>query len=321
MSAPLITVVIPTYNYSSVLRCAVASVLGQTLDDFELIVVGDGCTDDSQQVVESFGDPRVTWENLPENTGNQGRPNMRALEMARGKYVAYLGHDDLWLPHHLATLSGTLERTGKRATASLVLTFGPPETGLRYIRNLHGRFESFIPGVTMHRREVGLEIGWKHLSELPAMQSTDYDFTTRLRKQLGDEFVPCRQVTLLNFPGLYRPGVYQHQRSDEQEHYLRRMRDDPMFSHTVLIETIDACLAGRYGQPKTGWTGMPSGKPGELVEAMRRFKGLSGDGRKIQNVMLIDNWRTYLRRNPLGFCRWLVLQAAVKLRLIRDRSD
>jgi Glycosyl transferase family 2 len=106
--APLITVITATYNWSSVLRYAIRSVLWQTLQDFEMLVIGDGCTDDSAEVVASFHDRRLRWHNLPENSGHQSVPNNTGLAMARGKYVAYLGHDDLWHPTHLANLVNEL---------------------------------------------------------------------------------------------------------------------------------------------------------------------------------------------------------------------
>ena len=90
--APLVSVITATYNWSSVLRYAIQSVLRQTCQDFEMIVVGDGCTDDSAEVVASFDDPRLRWHNLPHNTGHQSAPNNAGLELARGRYVAYLGH-------------------------------------------------------------------------------------------------------------------------------------------------------------------------------------------------------------------------------------
>src|SRR3954451_24164454 len=122
---PLVTVVIATYNWSSVLRHAVHSVLWQTYENFELLVIGDGCTDDSREVVEAFGDPRLRWINLPENFGSQAGPNNRGLELARGEYVAYQGHDDLWLPDHLRFLVERLEATGADLAFSLGAIFLP----------------------------------------------------------------------------------------------------------------------------------------------------------------------------------------------------
>ena len=59
--APLVTVITATYNSSSLLKLSLTSLIGQTYDAFEAWVVGDGCTDDSAAVVESFRDPRLRW--------------------------------------------------------------------------------------------------------------------------------------------------------------------------------------------------------------------------------------------------------------------
>jgi len=99
--SPRVSVIIATYNWSSVLPYSIGSVLRQTMQDFEILVVGDGCTDDSEAVVAAIGDPRIRWFNLPANSGHQSAPNNEGLRQARGELIAYLGHDDLWLPHHL----------------------------------------------------------------------------------------------------------------------------------------------------------------------------------------------------------------------------
>ena len=70
-ATPLVSVLIATYNWSSVLRHAVRSALWQTYPAVEVIVVGDACTDDSEAVVRSFGDGRVRWDNLERNSGSQ----------------------------------------------------------------------------------------------------------------------------------------------------------------------------------------------------------------------------------------------------------
>src|ERR1044072_530455 len=106
---PKVTAIIPSYNWSSVLPYSIGSALRQTFLDLEVLVVGDGCTDDSESVVQSIGDERVRWINLPANTGHQSGPNNEGLRQARGEIVAYLGHDDLWLPHHLSCMWEALE--------------------------------------------------------------------------------------------------------------------------------------------------------------------------------------------------------------------
>jgi glycosyltransferase involved in cell wall biosynthesis len=63
--APRFSVLIPTHNRSTLLRLAISSVLSQTETDFELLVVGDGCTDDTADVVAGF-DARIRWLDLPE---------------------------------------------------------------------------------------------------------------------------------------------------------------------------------------------------------------------------------------------------------------
>ena len=109
---PKVSVIIATYNKASALRYAIDSVLWQTFSDYELWVIGDACTDESEQLVTSYGDPRVFWHNLPQNSGYQSAPNNEGLRRARGEYVAYLNHDDLWLPNHLQVLLDRIEESG-----------------------------------------------------------------------------------------------------------------------------------------------------------------------------------------------------------------
>jgi cellulose synthase/poly-beta-1,6-N-acetylglucosamine synthase-like glycosyltransferase len=70
--SPRVSVIIATYNWSSVLPYSIGSVLQQTMEDFEILVVGDRCTDDSEAVVAAIGDPRIRWINLPANADIHG---------------------------------------------------------------------------------------------------------------------------------------------------------------------------------------------------------------------------------------------------------
>lgn len=98
---PLVSVVISTFNRAQYLPLAVRSVLAQTMTDFELIVVNDGSTDHTRDVLENIGDDRVRVF----NRHNQGLAAARnfATAKARGKYVAVMDDDDLMLPHRLET--------------------------------------------------------------------------------------------------------------------------------------------------------------------------------------------------------------------------
>ena len=102
VESPAVSIITATYNRSHVLRLTISSILRSTFQDWALLVIGDACTDDTQQVVESFHDPRIIFHNLPIHVGEQSGPNNEGLRRARGRYLAFLNHDDLWLPNHLS---------------------------------------------------------------------------------------------------------------------------------------------------------------------------------------------------------------------------
>ena len=118
--------IIPTFNWATVLPFSIGSVLDQTFTDFELLVIGDACTDESAAVVRACaaGDDRVRWHNLPTNGRSQAGPNNEGLRLGRGDLVAYLGHDDLWLPRHLEGLVAVLDR-GPTIVRSRVVQVNP----------------------------------------------------------------------------------------------------------------------------------------------------------------------------------------------------
>lgn len=114
---PLISVYVPTYNRASILmNRAVPSVLNQTYQNFEFIIVGDCCTDDTEKLVRKIDDPRIRFLNLPkrgyrypptaENHWFAGPvvPANKALELIRGKWIARIDDDDNWTPDHIEVL-------------------------------------------------------------------------------------------------------------------------------------------------------------------------------------------------------------------------
>jgi glycosyltransferase involved in cell wall biosynthesis len=109
---PLFTVIIPTHSHVATLPWAIRSVLDQSIQDFELIVVGDGAPAATELIMAGWcaRDQRIQFQPNVKGAGYGELYRHRALQQARGSLVAYLGDDDLWLPHHLETLSGLLRK-------------------------------------------------------------------------------------------------------------------------------------------------------------------------------------------------------------------
>jgi hypothetical protein len=119
---PLISIPIPTYHSPHTL-CdrALASVLAQTYGNWEAIVVGDHCTDETEERVMAIGDPRIRFHNLPvreldpvdpwERWAVKGSvPRAAGIGLATGAWIAPLSHDDAWDPDHLAVLLGAARK-------------------------------------------------------------------------------------------------------------------------------------------------------------------------------------------------------------------
>jgi len=96
---PKISVIIPTYNRAMLLRSAINSVLSQTYDDYEIIVIDDGSTDDTAEVVKEFPADKLRYV-FQENNGRSAARN-NGIKIARGEYIAFLDSDDLFLPTKL----------------------------------------------------------------------------------------------------------------------------------------------------------------------------------------------------------------------------
>lgn len=111
-----VTVIIPTYNRADVLPRAIESVLAQTYEEFELLVVDDGSTDRTPEVLSSFDDGRLRVESHETNRGANAARNT-GIDEADGKYVAFLDSDDTWYPEKLERQLGRLERADEDCVA------------------------------------------------------------------------------------------------------------------------------------------------------------------------------------------------------------
>ena len=98
---PRVSVVITTYNRAALLPRAIRSVLAQTYEDYELIIVDDCSTDDTPAVMQTFEDSRIRAVRHSDNMGQSAAVNT-GIRQARGEYIAFLDDDDEWVARKLS---------------------------------------------------------------------------------------------------------------------------------------------------------------------------------------------------------------------------
>jgi len=255
--SPKITVLIGTYNRPGYLKEAIASVVNQTMDDWELLVMNDGGVDVGY-VVDSFGDPRITYFNDDVNRGFTVRLNF-GLKKARGKYIAYLGDDDLYYPHHLEVLSKALDEhpeIGAAYSDLYAVSFIKDEiTGKRYPlkkyvqvsrdfnRDFMLYFNHTLHVSLMHKRDLALRV--EGYNEKVGVL-IDWNMTRKLCYYTDFLFVP--QVTGEYYMPIFksdRISVLERKDRESYKHNLRKIKADLppepwTYIHKVaIIVTVD----------------------------------------------------------------------------------
>lgn len=107
----LVSVIMPSFNTAGFIGDSIKSVLAQTYDNFELIIIDDCSTDNTDEVVSFFEDPRIRYFKNEKNSGAAVSRN-RAIKEAKGKWIAFLDSDDLWAPQKLEKQIGFMENGG-----------------------------------------------------------------------------------------------------------------------------------------------------------------------------------------------------------------
>lgn len=286
---PRVTVIIATYNYSSILPYSIGSVLRQTFTDFELLVVGDACTDDSEEVVARMNDPRVRWINLPSNTRHQSGPNNEGLRQARGEIIAYLGHDDLWFPHHLEALVAAYDDE-QCDLAYPVLVSVDTGGAVTPVTAIPSRGQFMPPSSMTHRRRVTETLGgWRDYREISI--GPEVDLWQRAWKA-GCRFTFVPRLSAIKFSAAVRRDVYKNRPCREQAAWSARLRNEPDLEARLLASFVaDGEIAKgfayrdlvRYFWMRTlkrlpdwfsvRWITARFAKP-KSIDDIRRFKGL-----------------------------------------------
>ncbi len=194
---PDISVVMPNYNGRLFVEAAVASVLAQTLTDFELIVADDASSDGSPALVATLArdDPRIRLLRSDVNTGPAGARN-RGLAEARGRWVAVVDNDDLLHPERLALLVAAADAAGADIAADSLLIFDddrarPPRLLMpcpANARSVQIGLAEYIRSNAL--RSAGLPLGYlKPIFRAMMLQDTAIRYDPSLRTAENYDFV------------------------------------------------------------------------------------------------------------------------------------
>jgi glycosyltransferase involved in cell wall biosynthesis len=128
--APLISVVIPTYNRADLIPKAIQSVLDQTYQNWELIIVDNYSDDGTKEVIDSFRDPRISMLLIP-RTGSVAASRNMGVHHANGEWIAFLDSDDWWFPTKLSTVCEVIQRNPDLIYHDLQIVTGPNDAKSR----------------------------------------------------------------------------------------------------------------------------------------------------------------------------------------------
>jgi glycosyltransferase involved in cell wall biosynthesis len=242
-ASPTVSVIIATYNRSQILRHAIQSVRNSRFADWELIVVGDACTDDTAECVAEYNDSRIRFVNLPARCGDQSGPNNHGVALSRGRYLAFLNHDDFYLPDHLENCVADLEAS----SADLVwvpCAVAHARAGLPEDRPLAFELEgvphnfvydplaTYFASSWLFRRELADRVGpWRSPKEMLVVPSQDWLFRA-WRAGAKLRFLPSVGVVIVSAGA--RKGSYARNVSPDHEFLAQWFRDDPKYRERML---------------------------------------------------------------------------------------
>lgn len=239
------TVLIPTHEHVEPLRHAVASAQDQSLQDFELFIVGDGVTDATRTLVAelSAADRRIRFFDYPKGPRKGEIHRHDALQHAQGRFVAYLGDDDCWMPNHLDVMGELLSDADfghtlqicVDETGDLVVLPGDLENAAFRDRMLHTMYNCFDFTFAGHTLQAYRKLphGWRTTPK-------DFPWTDLYmwRQFLSEPWCRARSAmvpTGINTSTHRRPNLNDFERAQHLGHW-REQVGRPEFRETLWRE-------------------------------------------------------------------------------------
>lgn len=183
---PFFSVVIPLYNKQSHVKETIETVLSQTFQDFEIVVVNDGSKDESAKIVESIKDNRIRLIHQ-DNAGVSVARN-RGIKESKAEYIALLDADDLWLPHFLETIYELIQNfpdAGLYATAYKILEEGK-KNSIKIAGLPNERYVGYVPNY-FKSRVLGGNLVWTSATCIPKKVFYEHDIWFPHGEKYGED--------------------------------------------------------------------------------------------------------------------------------------
>ena len=148
---PTVSIIMPAFNAARYIKATLESVLKQTFEDWELLIVNDCSTDNTGELVEKYKirEPRIHLINLTENKGAPAGPRNIGVRKARGQWIAFLDSDDIWHPEKLKRQLDVLKKTKSKFCSTQMVDFRGDE-----IPELNDAAENQIEWISFTRQLI-----------------------------------------------------------------------------------------------------------------------------------------------------------------------
>jgi GalNAc5-diNAcBac-PP-undecaprenol beta-1,3-glucosyltransferase len=228
------TVIVPTHDHGPTLRPALASALAQTLEDIEVVVIGDGVPELTRELLADLmrRDERIQFVDQPKGPRNGEAYRDAALDRARGEIVCYLCDDDLWFPEHVETMRTLLVDADFAAAVAIHFTADGERLSWPFDLSLRPFRERMLAGVTnyvplscgAHTLEAyrRLPEGW---STTPDGLTTDLFMWQKFLRLRNLRPVSATRPTVLHFPSSHRRDWTLAARLEELERWAPLVAD------------------------------------------------------------------------------------------------
>jgi hypothetical protein len=231
-ATPLVTVIIPTHDHPATLDLALHSVLAQTFDALDVVVIGDGVGDDTRDVMATLDDPRIRFVDQAKSPSRAEPTRHRILAEASSPYACYLGDDDMMLADHVESMVALLQEVDFAHPLPLYIdldgTFAVHPTDLSKPDYRHWHLNPDHNAVSLtgvaHRLDAYLRLpaGWR---EPPPGWHSDHYMWEQWFRTPGLRFATGPRLTVLKFEGSVRAGWTTDRCRAELVEWTSRTRD------------------------------------------------------------------------------------------------